>query len=273
MSTTLIRDSYGVIAPDNRRCYDYATGQYTGGSSEADRALYAAAAALVERAAQAGKLPTAYDNMEWGRSGKARGKRIGDARRHEIYDIGQGAGTVLVCVRSTEGTRYGQKTTDKTYYLVARHGRGLRVTEANKAVAAKAAKAAGDQLGIAIAVCQGKRPAPAPKCMAPRSGYKIVRREGERFVSVWDDSEWAIGKTRTEAATEDHSGGYYYYATLEEALAQAVERQAFGDARQYHNLSIVEVVSTGREVAHPTEGAVKRCATRIKPVREVCVVL
>lgn len=255
-NTTLTRDTYGAL----HALYGTAT--------DGDRDLYLAAMALVERAAQTGKLPRAYDDMEWGTSGRERGKRIGDAQHHEIYDISADGRHVLVCVRAVEGSRYGQKTTEKTYYLVSRHGRGAHVTEASKAVAAKAAKAAGNTLGMAIAVVTGKRPAPAPKCMAPRTGYKIVRRDGERFVSVWDESEWSIGKTRTEAASPDHNGGFYFYASIDEAIRQAVERETFGDARQYHDLSIIEVEASGREF-----GAIKRCATRIKPLREVCAII
>lgn len=265
-TTTLIRSEYGELVASPT-------------TSAEDRAAYLAAYALVAQAAKAGKLPAAFDDMEWGRSGKERGHRIGDARHHEIYDFTHSA--VLVCVRSVEGTRYGQKTTDKSYYLVSKAGRGVKVAEANKAVAAKAAKAAGNTLGLAVAVCQGKRPAPTPTCMAQRTGYKIVRREGDGFVSVWDDSEWAIGKTRIEAATPDHEGGFYFYASLDEAIEQAIERKTFGDAREYHDLSVLECQVAGREFGVGETDltkilgikAGKRCATKIKPVREVFAVL
>lgn len=251
--TTLIRSQYGELVASQTTTTD-------------DRAAYMAAFALVAQAAKAGKIPAAFDHMEWGRSGKERGKRIGAARYHELYDFT--ASAALVCVRSVEGSRYGQKTTDKTYFLITRHGRGVKVAEASKAVAAKAAKAAGTTLGLAVAVAQGKRPAPTPKCLAPRTGYKIVRRDGAGFVSVWDESVWALGKTRIEAATPDHNGGFYFYSNLDEAIDQAVERKTFGDAREYHDLSILECQVAGREF-----GATKRCATKIKPVREVCAVL
>lgn len=252
-TTTLDRSQYGeLVITQTTTCED--------------RASLTAAYDLVALAAKSGKIPAAFDDMEWGRSGKERGKRIGEARYQEVYDFTSSA--VLVCVRSVEGTRYGQKTTEKVYFLVSKSGRGVKVAEASKAVAAKAAKSAGKELGVAVAVCQGKRPAPAPKCLAPRTGYKIVRREADGFVSVWDGSEWVIGRSRIEAATPDHNGGFYFYASLDEAIQQAVERQTFGDAREYHDLSILEVEAAGREF-----GATKRCATRIRPVREVCAIL
>ncbi len=252
-TTTLTRSPYGELVT-------------TSTTTSEDRAARLAAYNLVAQAANSGKIPTSFDGMEWGTSGKERGKRIGEARNHEVYDFT--ASAVLVCVRSVEGTRYGQKTTDKTYFLVQRCGRGVKVAPASKAVAAKAAKASGAELGMAIAVCQGKRPAPAPKCLAPRTGFKIVRREGSEFVSVWDDSTWAIGKTRIEAATPDHDGGFYFYSSLDDAISQAVTRKTFGDARGYHDLSILEVEASGREF-----GDVKRCATRVRPLREVCAIL
>ena len=93
--------------------------------------------------AQAGaKIPASFDAMTWGTSGKERGHRIGEARHHEIYDINAEGTRALVCVRQVEGTRYGVKTCSKEYFVIARHGRGVRVLPANKSVAAKAAKAA-----------------------------------------------------------------------------------------------------------------------------------
>jgi len=252
-TTTLIRSQYGELIT-------------TGSTTTEDREQLLAAYTMVAQAAKADKIPSAFDDMEWGRTGKERGKRIGEARYHEVYDFTPSA--VLVYVRSVEGTRYGQKTTDKSYYMVSKSGRGVKVAEASKAVAAKAAKAAGNTLGLAVAVAQGKRPSPAPKCLTPRTGYKIVRREGDCFVSVWDESDWTLGKTRIESATPDHNGGFYFYASLDEAIEQAVDRKTFGDARNYHDLSILECQVAGREF-----GATKRCATKIKPVREVFAVL
>lgn len=253
-TTTLARTGYGELVA-----------QAT--STVFDRAALFVARELVTQAASGKKIPHAFCDMEWGSGGKERGKRIGVARHHEVYDFT--SSSVLVCVRSVEGTRYGQKTTNKDYFLVTRQGRGVTVKPASKAVAAKSAKAAGAELGLAVAVCQGKRPAPAPKCMAPRTGFKIVRRtSGDGFASVWDDSGWHLGQARTEAATPDHNGGFYFYASLDEAIEQAVTRKTFGSDRGYHDLSILEVEVAGREF-----GSSKRCATRVRPLREVCAIL
>lgn len=258
--TTLSRDTYGSL-------YQSAA------TADQDRALYLGAMRLVAQAAAGKKIPAAFDSMEWGRSGRERGKKIGDARHHEIYDINPDGRIVLVCVRDVSGDRYGQKTTGKMYFLVRAHGNGVRVTEANKALAAKAAKANGNSLGAAIEIVCGKSTYKAPANKV-RTGYKMVERaESGDLVSVWDKSPWPIGKTRTEAATENHRGGFYYYTTIEEAIEAAAANDTFGDAHQHRRLVVVEVEASGRHFAHDGKVAVKLCASRIRPVREVAMTI
>lgn len=243
-----------------------------GALRQIDTAIYRGATEMVRRAAQSNKIPAEFDSMTWGRSGREKGKRIGDALCHEIYDITANGRAVLVCARSVSGDRYGQKTTGKSYFLIRAHGTGLRVTEANKALAAKAAKAA-VSLGDAIATITGKKPYAAP-ANRKRTGYKMVERaDSGDLVSAWDGSPWPIGKTRTEAATEDHRGGFYYYATIDEAIAAAAANDTFGDARGHRRLVVVEVEASGRHFAHHGEVAVKLCASRIRPVREVAMTI
>ncbi len=223
--------------------------------------------------AQAGaKIPAAFDDMSWGTSGKERGHRIGEARHHEIYDVNPEGTRALVCVREVEGTRYGVRTVSKEYFVVARHGRGVRVLPANKAVAAKAAKAAGEALGVAIDVALGKAKL-AVKATEVRTGYKLLARSECGFVSAWDGSEWKLGLARIEAASDDHTGGFYYYATLDEALKAAACNDVFGSAREHHQLAVVEVEASGRHYAHRATVGTKLCATKVRPVREIASTL
>lgn len=105
---------------------------------------------MVKAAAAKGKLPYAYNSMGFEKVSSRIGRKlIGAAASHEIYDIAPNGHKVLVCVREIEGTRYGVATTSKTYFIVGKCGTGYRVTEANKACAAKLAKAA-VKLGDAI---------------------------------------------------------------------------------------------------------------------------
>ena len=239
--------------------------------NDATAPLIAAARALI--AAAGGKLPTSYDDMEWGTCGRERGRLIGWARHREIYDVTPDGNRALICVREVEGTKYGVRTTNKEYYVVARHGRGVRVIPANKAVAAKAAKVA-TAPGEAIAVTLGKAKLAVPTAKV-RQGYKLLVRTDAPGVyrSAWDRTEWAIGQARIEAATGNHSGGYYYYATLDEALAAAASNDVFGQARDHHRLAVVEVEASGRHYHLGGAVAEKLCATKIRPIREVASTL
>jgi hypothetical protein len=252
--STLVRDDYGALFTSPQ-------------SSTEDCAAYRSAEALVKKAALSKKIPRAYDIVDWDRKGRA----SGSALHHEIYDFNPSA--VLVCCRATEGNKYGVRTTDKTYFLVSRQGRGVRVAEAKKSLAAKAAKAAGTALGAAIAVVRGKAIYTAPANRV-RTGYKLVERSDTGgLISVWDKSDWTLGKTRTEAATEDHNGGFYYYATLEEAINAASANETFGKARQHNRLVVIEVEASGKHFEHGGKHGIKLCASRIKPVREVAATL
>jgi hypothetical protein len=254
--TTLTRSSYGELLTG----YD---------TNPEHRALIAQTHDLIKMAGK--KIPAAYDDMTWERINSRIGnKRVGEARHHEIYDINPAGTKVLICCREVEGSKYGIKTVSKTYYLIARHGKGVKVSEAAKAVAAKAAKAAGPVIGYAIEVIEGKTRLKV-KALETRQGYKAMTLdESGNPVSVWDGSPWPIGKTRTEKATDDHTGGFYYYATLDEVLAAAHQNNIFGDAREHHDLVIARVEVSGREALISASG--KRCATRIKPVEIVASV-
>lgn len=230
---------------------------------------FIAARKMVRVAEEKGKIPASFDDMSWGTSGRERGHRIGFARFSEIYDFT--ASAVLVCSREVEGTKYGQKTTSKTYFLIRRHGAGLRVTEASKALAAKAAKASGSTLGEAIAVVLGKKSYTAPANAEKRLGYKVVAQSGEGLESVFDGSSWEIGKTRTERATPDHEGGYYYYADIETAVENTAKNVTFKEAwRAGKRLVVVEVEASGRHFRHDSG---KLCASRVKPLREVAALI
>lgn len=245
MSASITRDSYGQIVRGD---------------------VLANALALV---AQAGsKIPASFDNMEWGRSGKERGHMIGEARHHEIYDINPEGTRTLVCVREVEGTRYGVRTCSKEYFVIARHGRGVRVLPASKAVAAKASKAAGEVLGVAINVALGKAKLPV-KPAEIKIGYKLLERTKTSFRSCYDGSGWHIGEARIEAATNDHTGGFYYYSSLDEALKSASKNDVFGSAKDHHKLAVVEVEASGRHYAHQADYGTKLCATKVRPIREV----
>lgn len=232
-------------------------------ASQAARDLMAAAQKLVSMAASKGKIPASFDAMSWEKiSARIGYKKTGDAMHHEIYDITQDAKHVLVCCRSVEGTKYGIKTTHKDYYIIHKYGTGTRVEQANKATSAKLAKASGDGLGLAIDILTGK--AKPTLLKAPvRYGFKLVKRnEAGELVSVWDDSPWTIGVQRGERATSNHTGGFYYYRTAEEALEAASKNEVFGSLHSHSGLVLVAVESSGNE--YRFNGG-KLCCTYLKP--------
>lgn len=63
-----------------------------------------------------------------------------------------------------------------------------------------------------------------------RRVWKIVAKDGDSYVSVYDGSEWALGITRHETARSDHGGGYYSYPSLEEVLDAAESKVVFNQA-------------------------------------------
>lgn len=255
MHTTLSRDSYGALYS----IYN---------TSETDRNLYLSAMVLVQRAAQKKLIPASYDNISWDRKGRS----DGDAVHHELYDIYPDGRHVLVCVREAEGSKYGVKTLSKDYFLISKKGRGIVAVEASKAVAAKAAKSCGQTIGGAIVIVSGRGKLPSP-IAEKRTGYKLVAQSDNGFVSVWDGSPWRIGKTRTERATPDHDGGFYYYATIDEALEAAAHNDVFGTAREHKKLVVVEVEASGKHYTHSATYGTKLCASRIRPIREVAMTI
>lgn len=62
------------------------TRDYYGQILSAPQAALNAAKGLIRQAINSNKIPPARDEMTWGNRGKERGKRIGTATTHEIYD-------------------------------------------------------------------------------------------------------------------------------------------------------------------------------------------
>ena len=105
---------------------------------------------LIARATKSRKIPRAFDAFDRERKGFS-----GSAVHIEIYDVNPTASRALVCIRESEGTKYGVATTSKRYVVIAKHGAGIQILPANKALAARAAKAAvslGEAIKIALAV-------------------------------------------------------------------------------------------------------------------------
>ena len=253
----MVRTEYGEVVSPNARI----------DSNAYDRDLYAEARCLISLAVKRRKIVGAEDTITFDRRSRASGY----ATHHEIYDISEDARHVLLCIRDTEGGRYGVKTVSKRYKLLSAHGvAGVRVQVASKAKAAKAAKQAGDDVyGHAIAVCRGEKKLRLSPT-ATRIGYKIVASNGGGFSSVYDGSAWNIGVARRERATMNHEGGYYVFPTIESALDSWTNGNTFPDTPTDDSFSILRCECSGREYRHNNE---KICVTSVKPVSEFASII
>ena len=87
--------------------------------------------------------PAAYDTISFDRKGRA----DGSALHHEYYDLTADAG--IICIRRTEGSKYGVKTLSKKYYLLENiAGVATRTPLEGRNIAALAQKA---ELGQVVA--------------------------------------------------------------------------------------------------------------------------
>ena len=83
-------------------------------ATRADFLIWQNANNLINQATKSKKITPSYDGLFWDRKGRADGHAV----HHEIYDMHPDPLRVLLCVRATEGTKYGVKTTSKTYYII-----------------------------------------------------------------------------------------------------------------------------------------------------------
>lgn len=192
------RNSYGELYPKN---------------SEFE--IWQNAQNIIGQAVNRKKIPAAYDTIYFDRKRRASGAAV----HHEIYDIHPDPLRVLVCIRETEGSKYGVKTLSKTYYIVKRHGAaGVIVKPANKNIAAKAAKSSDCELGCAINVLEGKKTLKLNRACPDGIAYKMLAvGDDGRLYSVYDGSPWVLGQGRHERAMRDHNGGLYVYEHISNA--------------------------------------------------------
>lgn len=209
------RDNFGAIYGRNERSqWD---GHKTVYPQDRPNTDYWDALALIAEAARKKKIPQAYDNIDFDKQGRA----DGDALHSELYDFGPKA--AIVCIRRTEGSRYGVRTLNKSYTLIKRQGRGLRVTPATGPIA-KWAKAAGEQWGLVIRRIQGDKNAIAlTNPLQWQTAYKAVAIADDGSLhSIYNGDGYALGKLYKEKTQDNHNGGYYCYNSLAEALQAEV---------------------------------------------------
>lgn len=198
------------------------------------------------------KLPGTYAVFDQRRRGKA--------MNYDFYDCTPTGSAVIVQQRWTTVTKYGNSST-KNYFLLRRQGRGVVVEDfdTHKAMIVKLAKLA-YEWGSVIKTLE-------EKAKRPWKAYKIVEiRSNDSLWSVFDaDFEWALGKCRIEAATANHSGGYYCYELAKEAELQLVKNTTFNRAWVAgKKLALIECEAAGKVFKFDNG---KRCVSMLTPKR------
>lgn len=250
------RDRYGEIYRN--------TNAASAKRPRAEVAEWHAAWKLIEAAEGKNIIPATYDTIEF----DCKGRADGDALHHDLYDFGKNA--AIICIRRTEGTRYGVKTLSKLYMLIESYRRKITAREITIPVA-KYAKMGILHFGDICQIAQGKKQVKLINASNKiRHGYKAVRiTEDGTYESVWDGSKWELGKERVEKALPDHNGGLYYYEDMQSMIRAAKENAIFAPDMQHHRLAVLEVEATGVHISYGK----KLAATRIKPLREVAAII
>lgn len=226
--STLIRNNYGVLCVSDR-------------TTPVDKDALEAARAICRTAASAGKIPAEYDDMEFSRKCRT---PFGTRAVHEIYDIF--GGEFIVCVRTTEGTKYGLKTLKKEYFHVKKWGNGIRVQAVNQKTVAKAAKNS-KELGDVIAICVRNTKKLDLKCMQSTTGYKAVAIIDGEYFSIFSGEKYTLGQLKTEKVADYHKGGFYFYDDIESALTASVPTESkFYTAKRV----VLECAVKGRRIRY-----------------------
>jgi len=111
-----------------------------------DYEIWQTAKKLIREAVKENQILESFDTIHFDRKRRA----SGSALHHEIYDILPDPLIVLLCVRETEGSKYGVGTKTKNYYYIKIVSGKVIATIAPKTLCARNAKAAQCELGCAI---------------------------------------------------------------------------------------------------------------------------
>lgn len=187
-------------------------------------------------------------------------RRRGKALNYDFYDCTPTGSAVIVQQRWTTVSKYGNSST-KNYFLLRRQGRGVAVEDfdANKAMIVKLAKLAYEWGSVIKTLVE--------KAKRPWKAYKIVEiRSDDSLWSVFDaDFEWELGTCRIEAATANHSGGYYCYEGAREAELQLVKNTTFNKVWVAgKKLALIECEAAGKVFKFDNG---KRCVSMLTPKR------
>jgi len=156
-------------------------------------------------------IPFAFDRIGFDHKGRA----DGNALHHEIYDYAPNA--LIVCLRATDGTRYGVKTLSKIYMMITRKNDKITAVETSEPIAklAKFGAAPGTIIARILGLPNGATLKTAP--MRWEIAYKALAKVEDKLCSIYSGEEYKIGELKRERAQKEHGGGYYCYPTIDDA--------------------------------------------------------
>lgn len=222
---------------------------------------------LLGRAVHAGLLPAPYAEPS---------RKEFECLNHHVYDAlsedGELQAVIVLALWYWKHLRKGHTRMVKTYYLVRNTGADtVAVTELDSRTCARRAKNA-LVVGQLARHYLGREHV---KCATPQVttslGFKVVaKRPDGTFVSAFDESVYKLGVWRSEAALEDHGGGFYYYASKEMAVEATQAGRTFArNVSEGKELVLCEVEVAGCVIEY--EGG-KRAASRLRVLQELAAV-
>jgi len=201
--------------------------------------------ALLEIAISKGLIPRPFTSST---------KKEFECLNVDIYDVlisRRRVKALVIQVRSFwRHMRKGHTRMEKRYCLIVRTGKKLAVTELDSATCVKRAKNT-TALGQLVGHYLGTKPV---ACKKPDqgicSGYKVLAQDADGGLrSVYDGSEYAAGKWRSQAARPDHGGGYYFYWNQDQATQAVAASETFKNTwTAGKTLVLCEVEVAGRTV-------------------------
>ena len=244
----IVRDGYGAA---------YAR---TGSRTERPRPetiLFDEAWSMIRAAEQQEKIPGSYDSISFDRRGRA----DGSALHHELYDFAKNA--AVVCIRETEGSRYGVKTLSKKYMIIVRGEDGEITAEYTTEPVAKLAKV-GNPFGSIVARVLGLDGA-ATLATGPRIdiAFKALALVDGELRSIFSGELYELGQEKRQVAQSNHSGGYYCYDNLYDAKNCEVPTESvYRSAPRV----VVKCEVHGKKIVY---GTGKMARTYLKPIEIV----
>lgn len=188
---------------------------------------------------------------------------------HDVYDVSisrKRVTAVVVQVRTFwRHKRKGYTRVGRQYFLIAKRGRKLEVTELDAATCVKRAKNT-TKLGQLVAHYTGGQ---TVRCKSPvadvyRAFKVLAQADDGGLYSVYDHSAYRRGVWRSQAAKPDHGGGFYFYWNATEALEGVRNSTTFNAAwAEGKTLVLCEVEVSGRTVDY---AGGKVASTRLRVV-------